>query len=182
MVDRIGHFSSVLKGAAAVFALVIPPPNVTGSLHIGHAGARHREDFSETFANRDGYHLFADVWLVGILPVTLYPFFGGKIWRRYWYPLAKMMQIVQCGVYQVSGQPVRHSRQRKCIACGECSRNCQVGIDVMNFAMKQEELNNFNSSCIGCGICVSVCPMDVLSFARQGGMGWCSWRGPRDPR
>jgi hypothetical protein len=24
------------------------------------------------------YHLFADVWLVGILPVTLYPFLGGR--------------------------------------------------------------------------------------------------------
>jgi formate hydrogenlyase subunit 6/NADH:ubiquinone oxidoreductase subunit I len=52
----------------------------------------------------------------------------------------------------------------KCIACGECTRYCQVGIDVMQFAMKQEELNNSNSSCIGCGICVTVCPMGVLSF------------------
>ena len=55
----------------------------------------------------------------------------------------------------------------KCIACGECSRNCQVGIDVMNFALKQNELNNRNTSCIGCGICVSVCPMDVLSFGES---------------
>jgi ferredoxin len=52
----------------------------------------------------------------------------------------------------------------KCIACGECTRNCQVGIDVMNFALKQQALDNSNSSCIGCGICVSVCPMDVLTF------------------
>jgi ferredoxin len=35
----------------------------------------------------------------------------------------------------------------------------------MQFALKQEQLNNANSSCIGCGICVTVCPMDVLSFA-----------------
>jgi ferredoxin len=34
----------------------------------------------------------------------------------------------------------------------------------MQFALKQEELNNANSSCIGCGICVTVCPMDVLTF------------------
>jgi ferredoxin len=34
----------------------------------------------------------------------------------------------------------------------------------MNYAMKQEVLDNANSSCIGCGICVTVCPMDVLSF------------------
>jgi ferredoxin len=52
----------------------------------------------------------------------------------------------------------------KCIACEDCSRNCQVGIDVMRFALKQEEITNFNSSCIGCGICVTVCPMNVLSF------------------
>jgi NAD-dependent dihydropyrimidine dehydrogenase PreA subunit len=52
----------------------------------------------------------------------------------------------------------------KCIACSECTRNCQVGIDVMNFAQKQMPITNANSSCIGCGICVSVCPMDVLDF------------------
>jgi len=46
----------------------------------------------------------------------------------------------------------------------ECSRNCLVGIDVMSFALKQEPITNANSSCIGCGVCVSVCPMDVLSF------------------
>ncbi len=53
----------------------------------------------------------------------------------------------------------------KCIACNECSRNCQVGIDVMQYALKQEVLDNRTSSCIGCGICVTVCPMDTLSFA-----------------
>lgn len=30
------------------------------------------------------YGLMMDVWLVGILPVTLYPFLGGKVWCRYW--------------------------------------------------------------------------------------------------
>jgi ferredoxin len=34
----------------------------------------------------------------------------------------------------------------------------------MRYAMKQDVLDNANSSCIGCGICVTVCPMDVLSF------------------
>jgi Pyruvate/2-oxoacid:ferredoxin oxidoreductase delta subunit len=52
----------------------------------------------------------------------------------------------------------------KCIACTECSRYCQVGIDVMGYALKQQVLDNATSSCIGCGICVSVCPMDTLSF------------------
>jgi len=56
-----------------------------------------------------------------------------------------------------------HANQ-KCIGCGECTRNCQVGIDVMSYALKQQVLDNATSSCIGCGICVTVCPMDVLSF------------------
>ncbi|MBK9171215.1 MAG: 4Fe-4S binding protein [Bryobacterales bacterium] len=33
--------------------------------------------------------------------------------------------------------------------------------------MKQETIENINSSCIGCGICVTVCPMDVLSFRAE---------------
>ena len=31
--------------------------------------------------------------------------------------------------------------------------------------IKQETLDNETSSCIGCGVCVSVCPMDTLSFS-----------------
>ncbi|MDX1979371.1 MAG: NAD(P)-binding domain-containing protein [Bryobacteraceae bacterium] len=112
----------------------------------------------------DWYGLIVDLWLVGLLPVTLYPFFGGKIWCRYWCPLAKMMHMLG-GLYTrlgVSRFAIRAND--KCIGCGECSRNCQVGIDVMSFALKQKDITNLTTSCIGCGICVSVCPMDTLSF------------------
>jgi len=110
------------------------------------------------------YHLFADVWLVGILPVGLYPFLGGKVWCRYWCPLAKMMEIFSAWFTRMRWSRFAITANDKCIACGECTRNCQVGIDVMRFAMLQQELNNANSSCIGCGICVTVCPMKVLRF------------------
>jgi ferredoxin len=59
----------------------------------------------------------------------------------------------------------------KCIGCYECSRNCQVGIDVMSFALKEDSITNANSSCIGCGICVTVCPMDTLSFGPGTNLG-----------
>jgi NosR/NirI family transcriptional regulator, nitrous oxide reductase regulator len=111
------------------------------------------------------YNLVADTWLVGILPVTLYPFFGGKVWCRYWCPLAKMMEIFSKAFTRMKASRFAIHSNDKCIACGECSRYCQVGIDVMQFALKQERLDNANSSCIGCGICVTVCPMNVLSFA-----------------
>ncbi len=109
------------------------------------------------------YKIFVDVWLVGIIPVTLYPFLGGKIWCRYWCPLAKLMDIFS---YRLKGR-FRIKPNDKCISCYECSRYCQVGIPVMQYAMKQEAFGNFNSSCIGCGICVTVCPMDTLSFGNK---------------
>ncbi len=114
----------------------------------------------------DFYHVAADVWLVGILPVTLYPFLGGKVWCRYWCPLAKMMEFFSHAFKKLGLSRYRIEANDKCIACTECSRNCLVGIDVMSFALKQESITNANSCCIGCGVCVTVCPMDVLSFGR----------------
>ena len=113
------------------------------------------------------YRVVADVWLVGILPVTLYPFLGGKVWCRYWCPLAKLMQLFSKAYTRLGLSRFHIVSNEKCIACNECSRNCQVGIDVMQYALKQETLDNANSSCIGCGICVSVCPMDTLSYASK---------------
>jgi NosR/NirI family nitrous oxide reductase transcriptional regulator len=112
----------------------------------------------------NAYHLYADIWLVGILPVTLYPFLGGKVWCRYWCPLAKLMHLFSAAYTRLGISRFRIEANDKCIACSECTRNCQVGIDVMSYALKQQPLDNATSSCIGCGICVSVCPMDVLSF------------------
>ncbi len=115
-----------------------------------------------------GYRIMVDVWLVGILPVTLYPFMGGKVWCRYWCPLAKIMGLLS-GWYAKIGLSRFHIvANDKCIACNECSRNCQVGIDVMQYALKRETLDNATSSCIGCGICVTVCPMDTLSYSKDG--------------
>ena len=113
------------------------------------------------------YKILVDVWLVGILPVTLYPFLGGKVWCRYWCPLAKMMEKLSAFYAKIGISRFGITANDKCIGCNECSRNCQVGIDVMQFALKQEKLDNSNSSCIGCGICVTVCPMDTLAFGEQ---------------
>ncbi|MFN7937215.1 MAG: NAD(P)-binding domain-containing protein [Bryobacteraceae bacterium] len=116
-------------------------------------------------AARDWYGLVVDLWLVGIVPVTLYPFLGGKIWCRYWCPLARMMQVMSSFYTRVGVSRFAIEANEKCIACGECTRYCQVGIDVMQFALKQQRIDNANTSCIGCGICVTVCPMDTLRFA-----------------
>ena len=115
----------------------------------------------------DLYRVYVDVWLVGILPVTLYPFLGGKVWCRYWCPLAKLMEKVSWLYAKLGVSRFKITANDKCIGCNECSRNCQVGIDVMQYALKQEVLDNQSSSCIGCGICVTACPMDTLKFGPQ---------------
>ena len=51
--------------------------------------------------------------------------------------------------------------------CALCSRHCQVGVDVMAFAKNQAAFGN-DTACIQCGICIDVCPMDVLSFTTDG--------------
>ena len=111
----------------------------------------------------DSYGWVTDFWLAAVIPVTLYPFFGGKIWCRYWCPLAKWMQLWSKWLGRL-----RIVSDDKCISCGECSRYCQIGIDVMSFAKNGQEFSNKNTSCIHCGICVTVCPMDVLSFDSNG--------------
>jgi polyferredoxin len=115
------------------------------------------------------YRIYADVWLVGILPVTLYPFLGGKVWCRYWCPLAKLMHLESHLFAKLKIGRFKIVANDKCIGCYECSRNCQVGIDVMSYSLKQQVLDNSTNSCIGCGICVTVCPMDVLSFGNKNG-------------
>jgi NosR/NirI family transcriptional regulator, nitrous oxide reductase regulator len=105
------------------------------------------------------YNYIVDFWLVAVIPIALYPFFGGKVWCRYWCPLA-----VYNGWLAAWYGRLQIVSNDKCITCTQCSKYCQVGIDVMAFAKQQEPLDNRNSSCIQCGICIDVCPVDVLSF------------------
>ncbi len=137
---------------------------VLGRLGFGiYAGGKAFDKQGWAASLIDSYGWISDFWLAAVIPVTLYPIFGGKIWCRYWCPLAKWMQLWSkwFGRLQIVSD-------EKCITCGECSRYCQVGIDVMGFAKNQQAFSNINSSCIHCGICVTVCPMDVLSFDSSG--------------
>lgn len=120
---------------------------------VGHYGGRADNAWAQA------YSYVVDFWLVAVIPIALYPFFGGKVWCRYWCPLAAWNQVLakaygQLGIASTDG----------CISCGQCSKQCQVGVDVMSFARRGERFDNANSSCIHCGICVDVCPVSVLSF------------------
>ena len=105
------------------------------------------------------YSYIVDFWLVAVIPIALYPFFGGKVWCRYWCPLAAYNGLLAKWYGKLKIQSDDH-----CISCTQCSKYCQVGVDVMAFAKNQAPFDNANSACIQCGICIDVCPMDVLSF------------------
>jgi ferredoxin len=48
-----------------------------------------------------------------------------------------------------------------------------LGIDVQGFAEQQAHIDNANSACIQCGMCVQACPMGVLELVdrRAAGLG-----------
>lgn len=108
-----------------------------------------------------GYVVVADFWLIAVIPVALYPILGGKIWCRYWCPLAKYMEFLSSRYGKL-----KITANDKCIQCTQCSLYCQVGVDVMAFAKNEAAFSNKETSCIHCGICITVCPMDVLKFER----------------
>ncbi|MBD3161918.1 MAG: 4Fe-4S dicluster domain-containing protein, partial [Candidatus Latescibacteria bacterium] len=106
------------------------------------------------------YGLWVDTMLAGALGVGLYWFMGNRVWCRFFCPLRMFMNLLGKVASRFKIVPSRD----KCIACGQCSRECQMGIPVMDFAKKGESVTLRNSSCIGCGICVDVCPVDVLHW------------------
>ncbi len=60
--EESGAFAPIDDPAAPTFTIVIPPPNVTGSLHIGHALNNTLQDVLTRFARMRG---MAALWLPG---------------------------------------------------------------------------------------------------------------------
>ena len=62
MWEASGQFAPRTDGAADAYSIVIPPPNVTGSLHIGHALNNTLQDILARYHRRKGK---AVLWLPG---------------------------------------------------------------------------------------------------------------------
>ena len=107
------------------------------------------------------YKWIVDVTLGGVVGVGFYFWFSGRVWCRFFCPLAALMHIY-----------ARFSRfaivpdKKKCISCNVCTSVCHQGIDVMNFANKG--LPMVDPECVRCSACVQSCPTDVLTFGRLG--------------
>jgi thioredoxin reductase/ferredoxin len=98
-----------------------------------------------------------DFLLAGVVGLAAYPFWGNRIWCRFLCPLAKLLYV-----FAKDNSRVKITSGQHCIRCTLCSKYCQMGIPVMEFAKNGEEFSNKNSSCIQCGICITVCPVRNL--------------------
>ncbi|MFT5682007.1 MAG: NosR/NirI family nitrous oxide reductase transcriptional regulator [Myxococcota bacterium] len=107
------------------------------------------------------YGMMVDFWLASVVGVALYPYLGNRVWCRFFCPLRAYMEELARRFSTIAIKA-----DDRCIGCGECTRYCQMGIDVQQFAQTQTLMDNQNSSCIQCGICVQVCPMEVLEVSR----------------
>jgi polyferredoxin len=112
-----------------------------------------------------GYKLVVDFGFASFVAIALYPTSGNRIWCRFGCPLAKWMELWG----RWSGGRLAIVPNEECISCGECTRYCQMGIDVRSFAERERPLSNATTTCIFCGICVTVCPVDVLRVEYRAG-------------
>src|SRR5512147_2519135 len=61
--EEKGLFSAHPESPKPAFAIVIPPPNVTGSLHIGHAFTNTLQDIVIRWRRMQGHDV---LWLPGL--------------------------------------------------------------------------------------------------------------------
>ncbi len=109
------------------------------------------------------YSLMVDFWLASVLGVALYPYLGNRVWCRFACPLRAYMETIAKYTTRLSIES-----KDTCIGCYECTRQCQMGIPVHEYALGEHSLNNQNSACIQCGICIEVCPLNVLEIGQGG--------------
>jgi len=105
------------------------------------------------------YKWTVDVGLAGVLGLGVYFWLSGRVWCRFFCPLAALMNV-----YARFSRFRIFAEKKKCISCNVCTSVCHQGIDVMNFANKGLPMND--PQCVRCSACVQMCPTEVLSFGR----------------
>ena len=94
----------------------------------------------------------------GVIGVGFYPLLGTRVWCRFGCPLAAILGILQKNIsrFRIT------TNGAQCISCGNCSKYCEMGIDVRWYAQRGQDA--VRASCVGCGMCSTVCPRGVLNL------------------
>lgn len=145
----------------SVLALVLV---VTGLQIADAAGAAGGATHSLADQSKGLYSFFVGAMFSGVLGVGLYPLMGTRVWCRFGCPMAAIL-----GIFQKFGRFRISVKKDMCIACGNCSAYCEMGIDVRAYAMANEDIRR--ASCVGCGMCAHVCPRGVLRLETRPARG-----------
>ena len=135
---KFRHLRWVLTGVYLIlFALVLFPFTKT-------------EFIVDTFFGMVGVIYFGSFLFI---PIT-----GNRNWCRWLCPYGGTFGILnKVGFYKIKAD------REKCISCGKCNKECDMGIPVQHLVETKGEVNV--SDCVGCGRCISNCPKSVLKFS-----------------
>ncbi|MHC4952630.1 MAG: NAD(P)-binding domain-containing protein [Planctomycetota bacterium] len=100
-----------------------------------------------------------DIFLAGVLGIGVYFWFSGRVWCRFFCPLAALMHIYA----KFTRYRILPDKER-CISCNVCTSVCHQGIDIMSYANKGRAMDDVQ--CVRCSACVEQCPTGTLSFGR----------------
>lgn len=96
--------------------------------------------------------------------------FGKRVFCHYFCWMAPFMilgsRLRRC--LRLPGVHIRIAEKSNCISCGNCSKICPMGIDVMNNVTNAADQQIGSSECIQCGACVDHCPKHVLCYGMRG--------------
>jgi Pyruvate/2-oxoacid:ferredoxin oxidoreductase delta subunit len=179
-----GWIRSIAYGEATIYPekieeghYVVPVAGLPASAVLQVKAASSALSGATEFA-KHWYGLMVDFGLASIVGVALYPWLGNRVWCRFFCPLRAWMELLSKRFGRLA-----IAADDRCISCGECTRYCQMGIDVQGFAQQQLHFDNVATACIQCGICVEVCPMDVLTLVDKRALGLPDGgRAPIGPR
>lgn len=139
-----------------IYSILVITVVMTALIFVNEFRGVHDGFADWVFGMKRWYGFFISAGFAGVIGTGFYPLMGTRVWCRFGCPQAAILGILQ----------VVFSRFRiktnggQCIACGNCSTNCEMGIDVRSYAMRGEDIKR--ASCVGCGLCMSVCPRGVL--------------------
>jgi NosR/NirI family transcriptional regulator, nitrous oxide reductase regulator len=103
------------------------------------------------------YTWLVDVVLAGIIGIGSYFWLSGRVWCRFACPLGALMNVhARSSLFRILPD------KAKCISCNVCTSVCHMGVDVMNFANKDQPVRD--PQCVRCSACVEQCPTAALGF------------------
>jgi ferredoxin-type protein NapH len=102
----------------------------------------------------------AMVHAIPLLMLMASEWFSRRLWCRALCPLGALYSIIgRFGLWKIQ----INSETAGQLPCGKCTRNCSMGIDVMESYTMQKQRAILDSECTRCGDCIQACPNEVLS-------------------